>query len=128
MQSPGCTEYRGIPLIDVDKLLSFVNVSEDPGADKEIQFDVPVEMGSLAGVYAVVSVESQAVQGVSPVCQDLSIVMSGVEASRAYQIIVGDSTNEDLATFYYAPSQRSGGKHSRPSERMDYRALKALRR
>lgn len=120
-QGAGLLPYRGVPLINTETLLHFV----DPESDV---VDLPFEMENLYNPYVVLKREPVSLEDCEPKqCQDFSLSAKGVATDRGYGLIVGDREQEEICTMFYTPSQGGCTGKTSSSGRVDYRALKAMR-
>jgi hypothetical protein len=111
-------EYRGLPLINTEKLLGFIDCKAVPGSDDDVQFDLPFDMESLEDPFAVVSTAPVLTAGGPPTCPDLVLHSEEVQSSRAYPITIGDSQQVPRPVCLLAclarltlPSLCAGGHH-----------------
>ena len=106
--------------------MSFVDSSQSPGEDGDIQFDVP-EVKALPGLFAVVKTDPVSLTGDTPTSMDFPICAEGTSAARAYEISFGDANDESISRIYYTPTLGAGSKRGASSGRLDYYSLKHLR-
>lgn len=84
-------EYRAIPLVDSEKLLSFVDTSVSTGDDDEVQYDLPFDIETLEQPQAIVSTSGVPTPGIAPACPDFVLHSEAVQSAKAYTITIGDS-------------------------------------
>ena len=89
---PAFGEHRGIPLIDTEKLLAFVDTSVSTGEDDEVQYDLPFRIDTLDQPYAVVGTVPLPNPGVEPQCPDFVLQSETVRCSKGYPISIGDAS------------------------------------
>ena len=88
---PSFGEYRALPLINSEKLLSFIDTKAVPGSDDEVQYDLPFKIESLDDPYAVVSTAPVLTAGGAATCPDFVLHSDEVQSCKAYPITIGDS-------------------------------------
>lgn len=84
------SEYRAIPLIDTEKLLSFIDTSILAGEDDEIQYSLPFSMETLEAPQFTVNTVGVMNSGDVPSCPDFVLHSEAVQSSRAYAITISD--------------------------------------
>ena len=127
-KDPTYSEYRGVPIVDTDKLLSFVDVQGHYEDGEVLNFDLGFELDTLKNPTAALTIEPAATAGAPPTCPDFILHSGAVESAHAYALTFGDEEDPDIATVYYSPPPDSAGaKRAGEGQRVDYRALKAAR-
>jgi hypothetical protein len=119
-QKIGALPYRGVPLIDPEILLQFVQDAEC--------YDLPFPMESLKNPF--VNAESDPItkeDGVVKPCSDFSLSSKDVNTEKGFILVFGDEDMDSICEVVFSPAQSSSvGKHV-SSGRVDYRSLKSLR-
>ena len=123
-----CLEYQAIPLVNTEKLLSFIDTSVDPGEDGEVQFDLKdFKNPDVGDITALVACRTERRDGVPPTCPDFVLCSDKVRSDRAYPIVFNDAESETLATLYYQVAAGAGSKRGAARPRIDYSALRNVK-
>ena len=127
-KDPTYSEYRGVPIVDTEKLLSFVDLRGHCEDGEAFQFPLGFELEGLQNPTAALTPEPTATDGDAPACPDFILHSGGVASARAYALTFGDADDPDIATVYYSPpAESAGAKRGGEGQRLDDRSLKLAR-
>lgn len=132
-------EFRGFPLIDVDKFLSFIDLEQVEEGDAQVNplnlkknilitpekvaFDVPTDVAIFEGLSAAVSLVAEEVTGEPPVCSDCALHAAGVSSKKSYKIQFSTAKTENLLTVFFNPGKNASASRAKMARRVDYHEL-----
>ena len=120
-----CSPFRGVPLIDTEKLLRFIpgDASVDEGEDCFV-VPIPVEMGQTKHLQAIVSTEPDKIQGTLDGTQlpspDLVLCSDDYSVERGYRVFFGTSERPHIMPLVFRSACGSGAKRSASEARIDW--------
>lgn len=111
-KDPTRSEFRGFPLVNTEKLLEFIDTEVSPGEDQNVQYDMPFkvplfawgwgvllltyerieQIETLTEPFVVVNTEPEVRKGEAPTCKDFVLRSAATEASQAFEITIGDTS------------------------------------
>ena len=125
---PNRSPFTGVPLIDSQRLLSFIRTEDITGVPGQ-RFPLPFEFLPMDQPYLALTPipEDPELTGEAPrACPDMAFASQNTDVGgdRAYTLSLGDATEEDIMTFMYVPKTAACGGNRMMLGRQDYRTLK----
>lgn len=111
-------EFRGVPLIDTDRLLDFIDVDLESGEDCT-KLTLPFEVPNMTSPHLLVYHEPKRVEGEFELsAPDFVLAAANVNLERAYQMYVGCESNPTFMPILFKSTGGAGTK--RAAERVNW--------
>jgi hypothetical protein len=136
-QDPNGIAYAGVPLVDTNKLLEVVTLSELIERQPRARFPLPFPVVNMDAPFVTVDCacvdNNSAGEDAAPLpCPDLVLASENAPVRCAYPLLFGDATDDEFMRLLFVPkavrpSAAAGAGGGGPLERMDYRLRKKAR-
>jgi hypothetical protein len=109
------SEFRGIPLIDTDAFLDFINPNLESGADRT-HISLPFEVPNMTNPHLAVFHDPVRCDGpTEPMCPDFVLSHEVHQIDRAYKMFLGTEKNPTFMPIIFksaggAGTKRAGGR------------------
>jgi hypothetical protein len=114
-------QFRGVPLINTDTLLDFVDIQLEEGK-QSTTLTLPFEIPGSERFTVMVSHEPEAFHGdLELSCSDLALVSPGCSVPRGYRLVFGSASNPEIMHAIFQSHLRSA---KRTAERVDWGSFK----
>ena len=104
-------EFRGVPLVNTDVLLDFVDINQEDG-DKTV-LNIPFEVPNMTHAQLTVSHSADRFDGIFiPPCGDFVLSSDGAIIDRGYKLWVGSEANPSFMPLLFKSSGGAGAKRT----------------